>query len=102
VPPPPPTNDPELQRFNQIYFDCYEMLFSFGTENAVPLPLTDSCIQTMKQIVDKYWYNYETYDAEKCAYINREDVSRFLSANDAILGFGEETTPGLPFSGLNP
>lgn len=87
-PTPPPTNDPELQRFNQIYFDCFGMLANFGTENAVPLPLIDSCIATMKQVVDKYCNNYMTYNAEKCAYVTREDVSLFLQANDMYLGLG--------------
>jgi hypothetical protein len=71
------------------------MLQQFGRQaagnnnnNNPPVTITqiDGCISVMKQGIANYCENFETYDAAKCAYVSREDVSLFLFAYDGTIG----------------
>jgi hypothetical protein len=47
------------------------------------------CISAMEQAIAQYCENFEIYDAAKCEYVNRPEVSEFLMFNDQLLGFGD-------------
>jgi hypothetical protein len=93
--PPPPTpgspaaSDPALQRFDQIFAECKTRGESIASKgNSYDMQRQDQCVRAIKQGISQYCENLQTYDAVKCDYVNRPEVSEFLAINNYLYGFG--------------
>lgn len=96
IPTPPPTSDPDLIKFNELFAQCKEgqdKIVSFQG-NSFDHERQNGCILAMRNAIAQFCENFQTYDAAKCEYVNRQDVNLFLAMNDRLLGFGE--TPTMP------
>lgn len=95
-----PTTDPDLTRFNQIAAQCAQMVNQMnplgqpGQEGNFVQPgqyginSFEQCIGALKDGIHKYCEAFDTYDAQKCAYINTPQMQMFLNAADRIVGYG--------------
>jgi hypothetical protein len=102
IPTPPPTTDPDLIRFNELFQQCKTGQDKIASlqGNSYDHNNQDRCIFAMKDAIATFCDDFQTFDAAKCSYVNRPDVILFLEINDRIFGFGE--TPSEDLGGLLP
>lgn len=112
----PSTTDPELQKFNQIVYNCQtvvqKMYPNAQTANDVfmksPAAGTTpgdwsqitQCNQLLGQGIVQYCNNLQTYDATRCTHVNTPQITNLIGMISMIAEQASLLGPGSIFGGL--
>jgi hypothetical protein len=96
TPLPPPTNDPQLLKYDQLFSDCktlYHDKVIQGIATQQDIYNYGLCVQQIREWIGQYCGEVAGFiDTARCPHVNRLEVQKFLTAANQLLYGGSSSS----------